>query len=60
MVSAWPDVLATGFCDEVDGVHNDGVVMELMGHTCVVLKPVGQLVDALADSCPLLNPETED
>ena len=58
MVSAWPDVLATG-CT-VDGAHNDGVVMELMGHTCVVLKPVGQLVDALADSCPLLNPETED
>ena len=45
-----------------------GIVMKWMGCTmmvwswssCVVLKPVEHLVGALADSCPLLNPETED
>ena len=54
MVSAWLDVPATRYGDEVDGV-----VMELMGQTCVGQKPVQHAVGALA-LCPLVNPKIEE
>ena len=59
MARSWPDVPATRYLDEVDGVLNDGVVMELMGQTCVGQKPVQHAVGALA-LCPLVNPKIEE
>ena len=60
MARSGPDVPATRYLDEVDGVLNDGVVMGLMGRTCVGLKPVEHAVGALAYPCPLANPKIEE